>query len=49
MCRSCWGEVPRSRQHDVHRNWRAWRSELGDPDRMRSYPAASDAAIASVG
>lgn len=48
MCRPCWGEVPRHLQRNVHRTWRAWRTDLADPEAMRSYRAASDAAIASV-
>jgi hypothetical protein len=48
LCRPCWGDVPRHLQREVHRTWRAWRADLGDPDLMRSHRSASDAAIASV-
>ncbi|MBP2390104.1 hypothetical protein JOF40_001229 [Aeromicrobium fastidiosum] len=48
MCRSCWSRVPRDLQQRVYATWRAWRKDLGDPDLMRAYRAATDAAEAAI-
>lgn len=48
MCGPCWAMVPKPYQRDVHRTYAAWRRNLGDPDLMRTYRAAADAAIGMV-
>lgn len=48
MCLPCWSRVPKSLQANVHRTWRAWKGDVGNPDKMRSYRSALDAATSAA-
>jgi len=48
MCPGHWGAVPPEIQREVYRTWRAYRRDLGDPDRFEAYDAARTAAIEAV-